>query len=248
MEQGVPLDRGGHSHERRLPGAAAAGRPRAAAARHARRQRSLCAAGGRCALAPVLRHGMPFCVLLGACGMAYLRGIAFLQWSAARCRHSVQDQPQNTGQTAAMRCCRPSPCRHSSAPCALQLPAYAALMKRCWAHNPYDRPSFEEVIHDLRCAAVAATRLLLPLLLCGGCAARNLPPAFLRRHVRPRRLQSCSPTSIPCAGACTKLRCAATALVRAPEPAAAWGAERQPHAVQAAGAAARCARFGAWIN
>lgn len=34
----------------------------------------------------------------------------------------------------------------------LQLPAYVALIKRCWAQNAYDRPDFEEVIHDLRCA------------------------------------------------------------------------------------------------
>jgi serine/threonine protein kinase len=33
---------------------------------------------------------------------------------------------------------------------APHLPAYTALIKRCWAHNQFDRPSFEEVIHDLR--------------------------------------------------------------------------------------------------
>ena len=31
------------------------------------------------------------------------------------------------------------------------LDAYVALTKRCWAHNPYDRPTFEEIIPQLRC-------------------------------------------------------------------------------------------------
>ncbi|KAI7839821.1 hypothetical protein COHA_006442 [Chlorella ohadii] len=33
---------------------------------------------------------------------------------------------------------------------APHLPAYIALIKRCWAQIAYDRPTFEEVIHDLR--------------------------------------------------------------------------------------------------
>ena len=31
------------------------------------------------------------------------------------------------------------------------LDAYVALTQRCWAHNPYDRPTFEEIIPQLRC-------------------------------------------------------------------------------------------------
>jgi serine/threonine protein kinase len=30
------------------------------------------------------------------------------------------------------------------------LPRYTALMRRCWAQNPLDRPSFQEVVSELR--------------------------------------------------------------------------------------------------
>lgn len=30
------------------------------------------------------------------------------------------------------------------------LPAYTALLRRCWAQNPYDRPSFAELVPELR--------------------------------------------------------------------------------------------------
>lgn len=37
------------------------------------------------------------------------------------------------------------------------LPPYEALMRRCWAQNPAERPGFQEVIAALRCADEAST-------------------------------------------------------------------------------------------
>ncbi len=38
------------------------------------------------------------------------------------------------------------------------MPEYLALMKRCWAEEPRQRPAFDEVISDLRNLMDAATR------------------------------------------------------------------------------------------
>lgn len=40
------------------------------------------------------------------------------------------------------------------------LPAYAALMKRCWAQVPEQRPAFEEIVLELRWARCAALYVL----------------------------------------------------------------------------------------
>ena len=73
----------------------------------------------------------------------------------------------------------PAPHRCASAPPACSpaaahvpqfggLDAYLALMRRCWAADPAERPGFAEVVRQLRCARGAAVR---PGCLLGAWAA-----------------------------------------------------------------------------
>ena len=49
-----------------------------------------------------------------------------------------------------------------------ELDAYVALMKRCWAQNPYDRPSFAELVPELRCVMWVLLCVWRVGCCCGG--------------------------------------------------------------------------------
>ena len=46
------------------------------------------------------------------------------------------------------------------------LDAYVALLQRCWAQEPQERPTFEDIIPELRCGAKRWPRVRRPMLAC----------------------------------------------------------------------------------